>query len=101
MVNGQASVIEMIALPAADAATRKQQTEESSRKRTQLLGEQSQQLKKAKIEKEDVEEEKHGDGVHYAQFVDRQQSAIDRLKAVCSRAGVSAEDISAAARTSS
>jgi hypothetical protein len=98
MVNGQAPVIEMIALPAADAATRKQQTEESSRKRSQLLGEQSQQLKKVKIEKEDVEEDKHDEGMYSAQFIDRQQSAIDRLKALCSGAGVSAEDISAAAR---
>jgi hypothetical protein len=101
MVKAQAPVIEMSALPAADAATRKQQTEESSRKRSQLLGEQSQQLKKVKIEKEDVEEEKHDEGMYSAQFIDRQQSAIDRLKALCSGAGVSAEDISAAARTSS
>jgi hypothetical protein len=31
-----------------------------------------------------VEEDKHDDeGMHYAQFIDRQQSAIDRLKAFC------------------
>jgi hypothetical protein len=69
----------------------------------QLVGQQ-QQLKKVKLEKKaaeeekkEAEEDKHEEGMYSAQYMDKQQSAIDRLKGLLAANGVDAAAIANAA----